>query len=168
MRVAPTHAAWFSPLLAEGKRTLPSCGMFQPYYNATSWDFNDLMRAFREDAVRPSQVISAACSGFLVRRKWPRLKVEPAFWLRERWLMAARCCLELEEDAKSKAQEITPAEPPDPKAMLEFMVGELWDEGFVDVWLRENARQYVSVDPYAGTDTVVEFEIAMRKFEGTL
>lgn len=168
MEITSNEATWFLPIFKAGAGILPSPRTFEPYYNATCWDFNDLMRSFREDASRHGLEVWTHCEHFIQKKKWPRTKVETAFWLRERWLMAESYCLGLEQEASKNGRDVTRAKPEDPLAMLHWLVVELWDEAFVDVWLQENARSYVRVDSYAGTDRLVEFEIEMRRFEGKL
>ena len=165
MKVTPGNAAWFLPLFDSGSRRMPSPRTFEPYYNATSWDFDDLMRAFREDAVMSGPAVWEACAVFLSNGRWPRMKVEPAFWLRERWSMAGRLCRAIFDETSQRQGGCLPAKPDDQVGMLEHLVIDIWDDSFVDLWLRHNARSYARVDPGADTDAHVEFEIAMRAFE---
>lgn len=55
--------------------------------------------------------------------------------------------------------------PNDVLGAIAWLVLGLWDERLVDVWLRENARDYVSVEDPTLEESIIALEIYLRKLE---
>lgn len=167
MTFSPPEAAWLYFRLVEHGKRAPSSRTFEPYYNASSWDLQDLFRAFRADATELPAALSKA--GLVVTRRaaWPRMKTCEAFWIRERWGMAERYCLEVSGMNTLSGGQVASTPPADPESAILGLLTDLWNERLVDVWIRENARSYVSVDDYSLQESITDLEVYLRKLERT-
>jgi hypothetical protein len=132
--------------LAERARTLPKTGTFQPYYNATSWDHDDLYRAAREDAIRSRAAVEQLVAEKKSKGMWPRGRYEAKFWLRARWEQATAWAQSLA--ARATVEDGPPKPPKDIRAVGRWLIYDMWDAMFVDLWLAENLGDYTSIDTY--------------------
>jgi hypothetical protein len=134
-----------------------------PFYDATSWDLDDLFRAFRQDMRSSRELIWSA---LLERAKfgtWPDLPKSAFFWLRQRLAMALRYCRAVLEE--SSRPDPIPANPPkDTPAAIKWLVIDFWDERLAEIWLRENAREYVVVS-WPEDENDYELERYLQKLE---
>lgn len=136
---------------------------FSPHYNATSWDLDDLFRAFRRDAVGSRDIIWQAVSERTIKGDWPKLQSRDSFWLSQRWSMAVRYCQEVLEQSKTTATSEAPSNHPkvDMEA-VKWLLMDLWDQSLVDVWIQENARDSVVVE-WPEDDNEYQLEAYFRK-----
>ncbi len=164
MPLSDEELAWCLLQLEQLEANLPKRRFRNyPFYDATSWDLDDLFRAFREDMRSSRDLIWSA---LLERAKfdvWPDLPKAAFFWLRQRLAMARRYCRSvLEESSRSDPIQANP--PKDAPAAMKWLVLDLWDERLAEIWLHENAREYVVVSwPEDGND--YELERYLKKLE---
>lgn len=165
MTISPPEAAWsYFWLKAELKR-IPSARNYTPYYNADSWDLDDLFRAFKDEALTPflaGNVLPLLIEG----KKWPRLKAKELFWIRERWGSAQAFCYGVFEPTIGLDRVVPSSKPADPIALLTWLLCDRWESDAVDGWCRDNARWYIAVEDYSFPDRAVDLEIFLRKLEG--
>jgi hypothetical protein len=164
MTLSPEEAAWLYFRFQQHDKKMPSPRTFQPYYNASSWDLDDLFTTFRDDALDTLHTTAKAVLVVTQGKAWPRMTTKEAFWMRERWQMAERYCRQL-VTTKYALGPVPNTPPVDVPAALEWLLTDLWAEQLVDVWLRENARSYVSVEDYSLQESITELEIYLRKLE---
>ena len=136
--------------LAAQMRTLPKAGTFRPYYNATSWDHDDLYRVARADAVGSRSAVIQLVSDRRAADAWPRGRYEAKFWLRARCQEAAVWAHSL--TAKAHPSDGPPRAPKDTRLVLDWLLYDFWDEKLVDYWLSENLGDYASLDTYGTSD----------------
>jgi hypothetical protein len=98
MNLTHGEVAWLLLWLEDHQKKMPGGRSHHPHYDATSWDFDDLFRAFREDAVWTRETVWQAVSDRAKTGTWPKMKPTHSFWLRERWLMASRYCRAILEE----------------------------------------------------------------------
>jgi hypothetical protein len=78
---------------------------------------------------------------------WPKIESRHAFWLRQRWELACRYCRAvLEKQTRSDPTAVLASRPTDAQAALKWLLIDQWDARFVDIWIRENARDCVFCD----------------------
>jgi hypothetical protein len=159
--------AWLYSWLKEHKEKMPGGRSSGPHYNASCWDLDDLFRAFREDAVGSRDRVWQAVLKRGQSGAWPKMKSSDAFWLRERWLMAERYCREVLEEGSNPVSQIPVSSPKDTQATIEWLLLDLWDDTLVDLWIRENARDYVYADHYKSEEAPEELERYLRKLESS-
>jgi len=165
MNLTSQEAGLICSWLRSNAKKLPSPRTFHPCYNVDSWDLQDLFRAFRRDATESRDKIWT----FVVQRfdtgVWPKMKTSDAFWLRERWQMAERYCSQVAGLGVYSPIPSDVAPPKDFQTTAAWLLLDLWDSRLVDVWIRENARAYVSVWDPSLDESMVELEIYLRKLE---
>ena len=164
MTLTAEEAAWLYFRFQEHGKKMPSSSTFQPYYNASSWDLDDLFSTFRDDALETLHTTSKAINVIIQGKAWPRMNTKEAFWMRERWQLAEQYCKELIL-AKYRPGPVPNLPPSDVPAVLTWLLSDLWAERLVDVWLQENARSYVSVEDYSLQESITDLEIYLRKLE---
>lgn len=147
---------------------MPSPRSFQPHYDATSWDLRDLFRAFREEALECPSGVSSIVSALTTGHKWPRLKTKDAFWMEARWGEAEGYCMSVSRRAIHSVTLVSTPPPKDASAVIGWLLQEAWETRFVDLWLRDNARWYVSVDDPSIQESITDLEIFLRELEGKL
>ena len=166
MQLAPGEYAWLLLQLEELSAKMPYRSRYEPMYDATSWDLEDLFRAFREETLSFREPIWSAVCERAMTGKWPKLSREAVFWLRER-LVAARQWCEVVLQKANSSDPIRATRPKDGRAAIEWLLLELWHEHLADFWLRENARRYVSIHWPMETDEEGEADLEryLRKLE---
>jgi hypothetical protein len=154
MNLSPQEITWLYLWLEEHQKKMPGGRSRRPHYNATSWDLDDLFRAFRVDAVWSREIVWKAVSERAAAGAWPKMEPSHSFWLMQRWEMASRyCCAVLEKASKEDSSPIIAASPVDAQAAIKWLLLDLWDGRLVDLWIRENARDCVAVDwPESGEE----------------
>ena len=147
MNLTPQEIAW-SLLELEGfQKKMPGTRSRAPHYDASSWDLEDLFRAFREDAVWSRDIVWRAVCERASTGIWPKMETRYSFWLLQRWLMALRYCRAvLEKRSKSDPSAVVASRPTDAQAAIRWLWIDLWDTRLVDIWIRENASLCVGVD----------------------
>lgn len=164
MPLSPEELAWSLLQLEKLEANLPKrCFRNYPFYDATSWDLDDLFRTFRRDTRSSRELI---WSVLLERAKlgvWPNLSKEVFFWLRQRLAMARRYC-EAVLAKSHRSGPISASPPKDAPAATKWLVLDLWDERLAEIWLRENARTYVVVS-WPEDDNEYELERYLEKLE---
>jgi|ERR1035437_10201809 hypothetical protein len=165
MNFTPQESAWLYGWFRDHRKGMPSARSFQPYYNATSWDLQDLFRAFREEALEHPTEVSSIVSALTTGHKWPRLKTKDAFWIEARWGEVEAHCMSV-SGMRSLAIPASATPPKDAPAAIGWLLQEAWETRFVDSWIRDNARWYVSVDDPSIQESVTDLEIFLRKLEG--
>jgi hypothetical protein len=168
MKLTPEEAAWLYRWFREHRKGMPSPRSFQPHYDATSWDLEELFGAFREEALEPPAKMSSVVNALVAERKWPRMRTRDAFWMEARWGEAEGHCLILSGIQLGSDLPIYVTPPQEPRAAIEWLLQWAWETRFVDLWLRDNARSYVSVDDYSIQESITDLEIFLRKLEGKL
>lgn len=133
-------------MLNEQFRFLPSSAKFVPYYNATTWDCDDLYRAAREDAIRSRSIVWQLVEDKLAAGAWPRGRYESKFWLRARWEGAVSYALELAGVARGLATHPRPAKGD--RTITRWLLFEMWDGPIVDRWLAEHLEEYTYYESY--------------------
>jgi hypothetical protein len=147
MNLTPQEIAWLLLWLEDHQKKMPGARAHPPHYNATSWDIDDLFRAFREDAVWSRDILWQAVSVRAGTGVWPKIESRYAFWLRQRWTMAIRYCRAvLETRSHSDPTAVLASCPKDAQAAIRWLLLDEWDGRLVDIWIRENARDCVSCD----------------------
>jgi len=81
--------------------------------------------------------------------------------------MAERYCLEVSGMNTLSGGQVASTPPADPESAILGLLTDLWNERLVDVWIRENARSYVSVDDYSLQESITDLEVYLRKLERT-
>jgi hypothetical protein len=157
MNLTPQEMAWLLAVLEDIQKKMPGARSREPHYDASSWDFDDLFRAFREQAVWSRDIIWQAVAERISTGVWPKVEPKYSFWLRQRSLLALRYCRAvLEKSNGSDSKTVIASRPNDAQAALKWILLDLWDTRLVDMWIRENARACVSSDwPEEG----VEYEL---------
>lgn len=167
MKYTYEELAWLLVWLEEHKVKMPNPRRFQPYYDASSWDLDDLFRAFREDAVSNRQAVWDAIWERSKLGKWPRVHSSTAFWLRERWGMAEEYCRYLLQTRDSSLGPVLATRPPNPEASIKWFLLDKWDQSLVDAWLRDRAREFVFADDGHCDGSEAGLERHLEKFEQT-
>jgi hypothetical protein len=157
--------AWLLVWFEEHKRKMPSSRRFEPYYNASSWDLDDLFRAFREDAVGNRQAVWDAVWERSKLGKWPKIHSSTAFWLKERWEMAESFCRYLLQTRNASLPPVLAAQPTNPEASIKWLLLDMWDTSLVDAWIRERAREFVFADDGHCEGSEAELERYLNKLE---
>ena len=165
MNMSAEEFAWLLLDLESVAKKMPGTRSQDPHYDASTWDLDDLFRAFRADAVWSRDIIWKAVSERATSGIWPKMETKHSFWLRQRWLMALRYCRAVLENRRhSDPTAVVANRPKDAEAALKWLWIDLWDTRLVDVWIRENARSCVAVDwPESGEGIEQELERYFRK-----
>jgi hypothetical protein len=164
MPLSHQELAWSLPQLEELEANLPNRRFRNyPFYDATSWDLDDLFCAFQQDMCSSRDLIWSALLERVTLGIWPNLPKPAFFWLRQRLAMAIRYCRTVLE--KSLPSDPIPANrPKDAPAAIKWLVLDLWDERLAELWLRENAREYVVVS-WPEDDNEYELERYLQRLE---
>ena len=166
MNLTPQEAAWLHDWFLARYKGMPSSRSYEPHYDATSYDLTDLLDVFRKDASGSREAVSLVVSELTIGHKWPRLKMKDAFWVSARWGEAYGFCIVASGRGKHLA---IPAIPPrNAPAAIGWLLQEAWDTRFADQWVRENARNYFTVDDPTIGESITDLEIFLRKLEGRL
>lgn len=148
--LSPPEWRYLADVLFTRISKLPKTGTFQPFYNATTWDHDDLYRAAREDAVRSRSAVMQLITDYKVQEAWPRGRYEAKFWLRARCEEAAYFAQEL--GATNNESSSSPPPPKDARAVLDWLLYDAWDTQLVDYWLADNLGDHTSFENYGTSD----------------
>jgi hypothetical protein len=163
--LTPGEALWLQVRLEEHGRKIPAVYNYRPFYPLKHNDLEELVRAFREEAIGARERIWILVLERSIKGAWSKAKRQDAFWLRQRWNMAARLCQGLLERNNDSAIRATP--PKDALETTKYILLDLWDRRLVDIWLREHAREYIVLDQYCAEERREELESFLQKFEAS-
>lgn len=127
--------------LIGGAATLPKTGNYEPYYNATNWDHDEVYAAARAEGRDTRSEVSQLVADKKSAGAWPRGRYKAKFWLQARWDMAGAYAMRLSEAARCLAID-PPDHAMDDREATKWLVWDAWDESLVDHWLAENLRHY--------------------------
>jgi hypothetical protein len=96
--------------------------------------------------------------------EWPKVAREVSFWLRERLSMALLYCQVALERANHPGP-IQATRPRDGQAAIKWLLVDVWLEHLSDIWLRDNARSYVSISWAEDEQSEAQLERYLRKLE---
>jgi hypothetical protein len=160
------EAHWLCGRFIEYRKRLPSARRFQPIYDAGSWTLSALFEAFRRDATASGERVQTFLIHRLATGAWPKMKTSEAFWLRARWEMADRYCREVAGIAFDSSPGVKAGvSPKDVQAVTSWLLVELWDTRLVEIWIREHARDYVSVSDNTLDGSRIELERYLDELE---
>jgi len=138
---------------------LPKCGNYEPHYDATSWDLDDLYRAFREEARRSQSEVLRIVEEFENQGAWPRGRYKAKFWLRARSEEASAFVREIVAAASHSAIRADETLQADAPTAIRWLLYTRWDEQSVDYWLSANLQDYVHLcDCPGGEEQLEEFQ----------
>lgn len=163
MQLTHGEIAWLLLQLEELSTKLPRT-RYSPYYDARSWDLDDLFRAFREETVSRRDTIWGGLQERAMTGIWPKLPREAAFWLRERLSAGLLYCRVVLQGAKASTP-IAAIHPEDGATAIKWILLDFWDEELSEAWLRENARSYVSVSWAEDEETEFQLERYLHRLE---
>lgn len=158
------ETAWLLLQLEELCEKMPRKSQYLPYYDARSWDLDDLFRAVREETLSFPEPIWSAVQERAMTGEWPKLGKEVSFWLRERLSTALLYCQVVLERA-NHSDPIQATRPTDGQAAIRWLLLDLWHEQLSDIWLRDNARAYVSVSWAEEEDSEEQLERYLHRLE---
>lgn len=164
MQLALSEIAWLLLQLEELCKKMPRKSRYLPYYDARSWDLDDLFRAFREETLSLSEPIWTAVQERAMTGEWPKVAREVSFWLRERLSMALHYCQAARERANDSGP-IQATRPKDGQAVIKWLLMDVWLEHLSDIWLRDNARSYVSISWAEDVQSEAQLERYLHKLE---
>jgi hypothetical protein len=143
-------------LLCDTSAKLPKTGSYEPHYDATSWDLDDLYRAFREEALRSQSEVLPLVEAWESQGAWPRGKYKGKFWLRARIEEASAFVREIVEVPSNSAIRFDESLPTDARSVTRWLLYTRWDEQLADYWLSENLEFYTHLDDCPGGEEQME------------
>ena len=163
MNLTPQEAFWLLGWFRANRKRLPSGQTYAPHFDATSYNADELLWFLREDALGWDEVITAVITALTTGQKRERLKREAAFWINVRWDATDSYCMALAR--KGPCTAVSATRPADVSAAIRWLLLDAWRDRFVDEWVRENARNYITVDDPSIQESVIDLEIFLRKLE---
>ena len=166
MNMTEPEAMWLLGWLRKYRKKIPPEGRYQPHFDATSWDLDEILHGLREEALGSREAVSLVVLALTTGQKRKRLKPRDQFWLNARWDSAVSHCERVARTGRDSATLPTP--PTDAPASIGWLLLECWEKQLAEEWVRENAREYIVVDDPTIQESVTELEIFLRRLEGTL
>ena len=143
-------------------KTLPSWGSYEPWYDATRVDRDEIYASVRGEATSTREEVMHLVGCKPKGEGWGQGKYREKFWLSARWSEAISQALEFAESSEDMASFDQGCRIKAKKAM-EWLLWVEWDRERVDHWLAEHLAKYVHFDQVEGfPEDFVDYSLWLR------